>query len=231
MATGRKNEKTGQRRQAALALAPDAFREGFEPAEQTLPRRPAVFLDRDGTINFQAGHTNHPSQIRVLEGAPEAIALINSLGFLAVVVTNQSAVARGKATEEQVLRCCSEVAVQVARQAAGRIDAFYYSPYHPDHPDPRWDKYVTWRKPEPGMLLAAARDFNIDLSRSWLVGDGLIDHQAAKAADRRIRTVLLPSDYHGGEGDDTGADYHADSLWDAVQIIFEETARDALRAG
>ncbi len=185
----------------------------------TQPRpRPAVFIDRDGTINVQVGYTNHPDQITLIPRAAEAIALINSLGYLTIMVTNQSAIARGLATIEQVERCCAEVSLQVARQAKGHFDGIYYCPWHPKYQHPEFDKYADWRKPRPGMLLQAAKDFSIDLSQSWMIGDGAIDHDAAKAADKRIRTIVLPSDFHNG---DCGADFYTDDLWDAAQIVMQ----------
>jgi len=186
-----------------------------------LPRRRAVFLDRDGTINEQVGYTNDPAQITLIPGAADSVALLNSLGFLIIMVTNQSAIARGLATIPQVERCCSEVALQVARESGGHFDGIYYCPYHSDYKDPHFDKFKSWRKPKPGMLLAAAEDFNIDLAESWMIGDGSIDHAAAKAADPRIRTVVLPSDFHDG---DCGADFYAPTLWEAAQIVFSQTA-------
>lgn len=192
---------------------------------EALPRRTAVFVDRDGTINTQVGYTNHPSQITLLPGAAEAIALLNSLGFLVIMVTNQSAIARGLATEDQVERCCAEVAMQVARASKGHFDGVYFCPFHPKFPHPEYDAKASWRKPKPGMVLAAAEDFNIDLGTSWMIGDGAIDHEAAKRADSRIRTIVLPSEFHSG---DCGADYYAPTLWDAVQIVFQHAARAGL---
>jgi D-glycero-D-manno-heptose 1,7-bisphosphate phosphatase len=186
-----------------------------------LPRRRAVFLDRDGTINEQVGYTNDPAQITLIPGAAESVALLNSLGFLVIMVTNQSAIARGLATVAQVERCCAEVAQQVARASGGHFDGIYYCPYHPKFPDPHHDKFADWRKPRPGMVVAAARDFNIDLPASWMIGDGEIDHSAAKAADPGIRTVVLPSDFHEG---DCGADFYAPTLWEAAQIVFGHSA-------
>jgi len=178
--------------------------------------RPAVFLDRDGTINLNVGYLADPTRIEMLPRASEAVRRINDLGFWAILVTNQSAIARGLATEEQVKRVNAEVALRIAREAGARFDGVYYSPWHEAFPHAQYLARKDWRKPAPGMILEGSREFGVDLARSWLVGDGLIDHQAAKAADERIQTVLLPSRYHDGEGH---ADYYAPTLWDAVSII------------
>ena len=185
--------------------------------------RAAVFLDRDGTINEQVGYIADFTHMKLLPRAAQAIARINELGYWCIVVTNQSAVARGLATGEQVDRVNAQVALEVAREAGGRIDGFYYCPHHPEEGDGPHTRDCDCRKPSPGMILQAAREFGIDIGSSWFVGDGLVDHQAAKAADPRIRTILLPSSYHEGEG---LADFYESDLWLAVRRIEEEaTAR------
>jgi D-glycero-D-manno-heptose 1,7-bisphosphate phosphatase len=199
---------------------------GLNGISALTPRR-AVFLDRDGTINEQVGYTNDPAQIQLIPGAAESVALLNTLGFLVIMVTNQSAIARGLATEAQVMRCCSEVALQVARASGGHFDGMYYCPYHPKYADPYHDRFANWRKPKPGMVLQAAKDFNIDLASSWMIGDGEIDHSAAKSADSRIRTVVLPSDFHDG---DCGADYYAPTLWEAAQVVFGQSTLEGVGA-
>jgi D-glycero-D-manno-heptose 1,7-bisphosphate phosphatase len=177
--------------------------------------RRAVFLDRDGTINRQVGYCGDPAMIELLPGAAHAIRRFNELGLLTVVVTNQSAVARGLITEQQVKRVNAEVALQVAREAGGRIDAFYYAPFHPSEgSDPRYTRESDWRKPGGGMLRQAARDFEIDLARSFLVGDADIDHQAGKDASAALITLQVPSDYASGI-----ADHEVHSLLHAAQVI------------
>lgn len=177
--------------------------------------RRAVFLDRDGTINKQVGYCGDPGKIELIEGAAEAVRYFNQLGLLTIVVTNQSAVARGLITEQQVRRVNAEVALQVARASGGRFDAFYYAPFHPtEGKDPRYTRDSDWRKPGGGMLRQAARDFEFELAVCFMVGDADIDHEAAKDADPRIITFQVPSDY-GGEV----ADRQAHSLLDASRQI------------
>lgn len=164
--------------------------------------RIAVFLDRDGTINKQVGYCGDPAKIELIRGAAQAVRNFNDMGLLTIVVTNQSAVARGLITEDQVRRVNAEVAVQVAHESGGRFDAFYYAPYHPtEGDDPRYTKDSDWRKPGGGMLRQAAQDFGLDLPRCFLVGDADIDHQAARDADKDIITFQVPSDYAGNDAD------------------------------
>ena len=177
--------------------------------------RRAVFLDRDGTINVQVGYCGDPGKIQLIEGAAQAVRRFNELGLLTIVVTNQSAVARGLITIEQVRRVNAEVAVQVARESGGRFDAFYYSPFHPhEGDDPRYTQDSDWRKPGGGMLREAAREFQLDLPKCFLVGDADIDHAAAKDADPAIVTFQVPSEY-GGDA----ADHQVHSLLDASARI------------
>lgn len=173
--------------------------------------RRAVFLDRDGTINEQVGYCGDPTKIRLIEGAAQAVRNFNELGLLTIVVTNQSAVARGLITEDQVRRVNAEVALQVARASGGRFDAFYYAPFHPtEGDDPRYTRDSDWRKPGGGMLRQAAVDFGLELKQCYMVGDADIDHLAARDAHPAIRTFQVPSDYARGD-----ADFEVHSLLDA----------------
>lgn len=144
--------------------------------------RPAAFLDRDGVINVDHGYTYKPEDLAFIDGAPDAIRRLNEAGYLVVVVTNQSGVARGYYGEVDVERFHAHMQAELAK-AGARIDAFYSCPYHPegivaeyrlDHPD---------RKPKPGMILRALRDLPIDAGRSFLIGDLPSDIAAAAAAD------------------------------------------------
>ncbi|MCC6151889.1 MAG: HAD family hydrolase [Planctomycetes bacterium] len=177
--------------------------------------RKAVFIDRDGTINHQVGYCGDPARIVLIDNAARAIARINEMGLLAVVVTNQSAVARGLITEAQVRRVNSEVALKVAQEAGARIDAFYYCPHHPTEGNvAEFTRQCDCRKPHGGMLRKAAKEFDIALEESFMVGDADIDHQAAKDAHPELVTFSLPSTYNHGLGDVQVA-----SLWQAVEQI------------
>ena len=184
------------------------------------PQARAVFLDRDGTINRQVGHCGDPGRIELIEGAAAAVLRINQIGLLAIVVTNQSAVARGLITEAQVRRVNAEVALQVARASGGRFDGFYYCPHHPSeggHPTHTRD--CDCRKPAGGMFRQAAQEFGIQLAGCFMVGDADIDHQAAKAANAGIMTFQVPGDHNSAK-----ADRQVDNLLEAVEQIARLTA-------
>ncbi|MEX2386618.1 MAG: HAD family hydrolase, partial [Phycisphaeraceae bacterium] len=141
--------------------------------------KPAVFLDRDNTLIHNDGDLGDPALVRLIQGAGSAIASLCGLGYKIVVITNQGGVARGKYTEDDVRQVhdrLHELVVQAANGA--RIDAFYYCPYHPDGSVHRYKQEHPTRKPQPGMLLQAAEQMQLDLSQSWTIGDQLRDIEA-----------------------------------------------------
>ena len=155
----------------------------------------AALLDRDGVLNVDRGYTHRPEDLEFVPGAIDAVRRLNQSGRRVIVVTNQAGVARGLYDEAAVDRF--HAAMNAALEANGaRIDAFYYCPFHPeaiveayrraDHPD---------RKPNPGMVLRALRDFDIAPQRAFLIGDRDSDIQAAAAAG--VRSYL----YAGGDLD------------------------------
>ncbi len=151
----------------------------------------AVFLDRDGVlIEDSPNYITRVDQVRLLPGAAEATRELNDVGFKVVVVTNQSAVARGLVTEEGVENIHAYLRRLLAQESGARIDKIYYCPFHPDGTVPQYAKPSDRRKPRPGMLLDAARDLGIDLRRSYLVGDRESDMIAAKEAGCRAIAVL-----------------------------------------
>lgn len=156
----------------------------------------AIFLDRDGTINKYIGFLRNIDDFKLLEGAAEAIRRINDSGYLAIVVTNQPVIARGEVTCNELCMIHNKMETLLGESGA-YIDAVYYCPHHPDK---GFDGEVEelkmdceCRKPKPGMLLKAAKDFNIDLSASWMVGDSWNDVQAGINAG--CRTALIAGDY------------------------------------
>lgn len=151
--------------------------------------RLAVFLDRDGTINVEKEYLHRVEDWEWIPGAVEAIRRINDMGYLAIVVTNQAGVARGYYEEAQIHAL--HAAVDSMLELAGaRIDAYYYCPHHPEFGDVRM---CECRKPGTGMLMAAQRDFDIDLKNSYLIGDKVLDIQAARKAG--VTPILVMTGY------------------------------------
>ena len=132
--------------------------------------RKAAFFDRDGVLNVDKGYLCRIEEFEWIDGAKEALALLTKAGYAVVVVTNQSGVARGYYSEEDV-RHLHDWMCRQAENAGGRIDAVYYCPYLDGAPVKVYDKKSSWRKPEPGMIFQAAADLDLDLSRSFMVGD------------------------------------------------------------
>src|SRR2546430_598423 len=126
---------------------------------------PALFIDRDGTINEDLGYISRPDDLIIYPWAAQAVRLINEAGLKAIVITNQSGIARGLYTEEKLGEIHNWMIQQFVEQRA-RIDAIYYCPHHPRIGDERYKKLCECRKPQPGMLQAAAREHDVDLSRS-----------------------------------------------------------------
>lgn len=132
--------------------------------------RKAVFFDRDGVLNVDKGYLSRIEDFEWIDGAKEAISWLTAQGYVVIVVTNQSGVARGYYTEDDVKRLHAWMCQQ-AEAAGGTITAVYYCPYLEGAPIEAYDKKSSWRKPEPGMILQAATDWNIDLSASVMIGD------------------------------------------------------------
>ncbi|MFB3882101.1 MAG: D-glycero-beta-D-manno-heptose 1,7-bisphosphate 7-phosphatase [Armatimonadota bacterium] len=180
--------------------------------------RRAVFLDRDGTIIREANYLRSPEQVRLLPGAATAVRRLNEAGFVVVLVTNQSGIARGLLTEAD-LALTNEVLEQRLARKGALLDAVYFCPHHPEVGPPQYRRRCDCRKPAPGMLLCAAKDLGLDLKRSFIVGDNASDMGAGRAAG--CRTVLVRTGY--GRETETGggadADHVADDLAGAAEWI------------
>jgi D-glycero-D-manno-heptose 1,7-bisphosphate phosphatase len=150
------------------------------------PRRPAAFLDRDGVLNVDRGYTHKPEDIEMIPGAGAAVRLFNEAGYYVFVVTNQSGVARGLYSEAAIKKVHKHMQ-DILKAEGARIDAFYYCPHHPDGSVNEFAIQCRCRKPAPGMLEQAARDWPIDLGGSLLIGDR--DNDLAAAAAFRIRGI------------------------------------------
>lgn len=151
--------------------------------------RRAVFLDRDGTINVEKDYLYRSEEFEFLPGVPEAIALLKRAGYLVIVVTNQSGVARGYYRESDVALLHDHLQRQL-RNYDTAIDAFYLCPHHPSDGIGEYRRDCDCRKGAPGMLLRAAAEHRIDLSASFMIGDKLADVEAGLAAGCRSILVL-----------------------------------------
>lgn len=158
--------------------------------------RPAVFIDRDGTLAHEVGYVNDVSRFRLFPWSIEAVRLINRSGFLAVLVTNQAGVARGYFAEQAVHEVHDRLAAALADGAA-HLDGVYYCPHHPDAGQPPYRQDCDCRKPRPGLLTRAAADLGIELGRSWVVGDRHGDLQVAWAVG--ARAAMVRTGYGRGE--------------------------------
>lgn len=174
------------------------YEKGRITARNLLNRQKAVFLDRDGTINRYVGFLRNIDDFELLPGVAEAIRQINERGYLAVVATNQPVIARGEVTVDQLREIHNKMETLLGNEGA-YLDAIYFCPHHPDKGFPNevaeLKRECDCRKPKPGMLLKAAKDLNIDLQQSWMVGDGKNDIEAGKAAG--CRTALIGEEAFG----------------------------------
>jgi D-glycero-D-manno-heptose 1,7-bisphosphate phosphatase len=180
----------------------------------------AVFVDRDGTIIEELGYLSDPDKVRLMPDAAASISKLNRKGIPVVIISNQAGVARGLFTQDDLERVNERVLALLASRDA-HVDAAYYCPHHPD-----FDVDCACRKPRPGLLLKAASDMGIDLSRSFMVGDRLIDMQAGKSAG--TSTVFLRTGYGRKELEESRtevaktADRVCDDLAQAVDWILDE---------
>lgn len=180
--------------------------------------KPAIFLDRDGTLNEEVDYLSDPEQLVLIPGAAAAVARLNARRIPVVVVTNQSGIGRGRFGWQDFAAVMNRMGTLLARDNAW-IDAVYASPHHElgqgayavaDHPE---------RKPNPGMLLRAAEEHGLDLARSWMVGDKGIDLEAGRRAGCKVALVRTG---YGTQVDGTAADLVADSLPEAIERILAQ---------
>lgn len=151
-----------------------------------------VFLDRDGTINEEVCYLSHENQFKLIDGTVEAIRLLRQSGFKVVLFTNQAGVARGYFSERTVHRI-HQVMTDMLQAQNAHLDGIYYCPHHPTSGIGLYRIACSCRKPKPGMLERAARELNIDLKQSFVVGDKVSDLEAGYAVD--CRTVLVRTGY------------------------------------
>lgn len=173
--------------------------------------RPALFFDRDGTLMKEVDHCHRPEDVDAIEGTAELLTKTRAEGWLHLIITNQSGIGRGYFTKKEF----DTVQKELHRQLNGLIDGVYMSPDMPGSNSTR-------RKPAPGMILEASQDFNIDLSRSIMIGDRASDIEAGKAAG--CRTILVLTGY-GKEHRNCGADFVAENVTEALEWVLRETIK------
>lgn len=190
------------------------FSSGTVAAKNLSKPQKAIFLDRDGTINKHVGFLRKPEELELLPGTAEAIKRINSSGYLAIVITNQPVIARGEVTAEGLRTIHDKLETELGK-AGAYIDGLYYCPHHPDKgfegeiSELKFD--CDCRKPKPGLILEAAKDFNISLNDSWMIGDDGRDIGCGRNAG--CKTALIGTDVS------LCADIRTDSLLSAVEEI------------
>jgi D,D-heptose 1,7-bisphosphate phosphatase len=147
----------------------------------------AIFLDRDGVINKEVSYLSNPKNFEFIEGSIEALKILKEKGFLLIIITNQAGIARDFFTEE-TLKLIHDKMVKILKQNGIELDDIYYCPHHPDFTGP-----CDCRKPSPGMIFKAKIKHNIDLTKSYMIGDTLNDIQTGKAA--KCKTILVLTGY------------------------------------
>jgi D-glycero-D-manno-heptose 1,7-bisphosphate phosphatase len=194
--------------------------------------KPAIFMDRDGTLSHEVGYVNHLSRFRLYPYAVDAVRLINASGYLAVLVTNQAGVARGYFPESLVHEVHGELRSAMDKGGA-RLDGVYVCLHHPSVGEPPYRQDCACRKPRPGLLRQAEADLDIDLRRSWMVGDRRNDQEVAWNAG--ARAALVKSGYGRGELAHHGGawprqpDLVAEHLLEAVERIVSRSGAEGPR--
>lgn len=197
------------------------YNSGICDAKNLANKQKAIFLDRDGTINEYVGFLRKEEDFRLIPGVSEAIKKINNSGYLAIVVTNQPVIARGEVTEEELEEIHKKMETLLGLDGA-YIDDIYYCPHHPDKgfegEIPELKIECDCRKPKTGMLEKAAREHNIDLSSSIMIGDSTLDIKMAENAG--MQSILLKTGQKGEDGKyDVSPTLIAEDLNDAINKI------------
>lgn len=176
-----------------------------------------VFLDRDGTLNREKHHLSNPDDLELLPGVAEGLRALQSHGFRLVVITNQSPIGRGMFDESRLIEIHQRLAAMLSQGGEVTIDGWYWCPHLPD-------AGCQCRKPEIGMLIQAQKELGVNLQRSWMVGDKLIDTQAGKRAG--ARTVLVATGYGSQQFElpkrPKSVDFFVPSMLEAAKLIIKQ---------
>ena len=204
-----------------LAQVEADWRAGKIDSARSARAQPAVFLDRDGTLNVEKGGVRRAEELELIPGVAEALVALRHAGFCLVVLTNQSVIARGQASENDLAAVHRRLEWQLGK-AGAYLDAIYVCPHHPDRgfPGERADLKIACdcRKPGIGLVERARRDLAIDLSASWMIGDQTRDVEMARRAG--LRSILVQTGAAGGDGQFAcAADYVAPDLERAADIV------------
>jgi len=189
----------------------------------------AVFLDRDGTVNEEVDFLTSPDNLRLIPRAADAIGRANRLGIRVFILTNQSGVARGLLTEEDLRKVHESLIIQL-RERDAVIDGIYYCPHHPTEGNGEYRRDCDCRKPNTGMVRRASEEFGIDVSKSFVIGDRTVDVGMAKNAGARAILVLTgygKQELTLCERDGIGLDYVAEDLFDAMQYVAAEVTKES----
>ena len=202
----------------------EELRSGLIAAKNLKNKQRAVFLDRDGTMNISKGFISKVEDFELIPGTVEAIKAINKSGALAIVITNQPVIARGECSFEELHNIHNKLKTLLGEKGAF-VDDIFYCPHHPDKgfegevPELKFD--CECRKPKTGMIEEAVDKYNIDLSRSYMVGDSTMDLETARNAG--VKSVLVDTGFAGNDGKyDRSCDIKAKDLFDAVEKIIKD---------
>ena len=202
----------------------EELKSGLIQSKNLKNKQRAIFLDRDGTMNVSKGFISKADDLELIPGTIDAIKAINKSGALAIVITNQPVIARGECSFEELHNIHNKLKTLLGEKGAF-VDDIFYCPHHPDKgfegevPELKFD--CECRKPKTGMIDEAVKKYNIDLSKSYMVGDSTMDLETARNAG--IKSVLVNTGFAGNDGKyDRSCDIEADNLLDAVDKIIKD---------
>ena len=202
----------------------EELKSGLIQSKNLKKKQRAIFLDRDGTMNVSKGFISKADDLELIPGTIDAIKAINKSGALAIVITNQPVIARGECSFEELHNIHNKLKTLLGEKGAF-VDDIFYCPHHPDKgfegevPELKFD--CECRKPKTGMIEEAVKKYNIDLSKSYMVGDSTMDLETARNAG--VKSVLVDTGFAGNDGKyDRSCDIEADNLFDAVEKIIKD---------